>query len=110
NPVWSEDGRWLLFCGTQVTRVPEREHDWWITGLDSPAAIHKTMALPQISAATARNSPISLNRLGGKGLEWRGRCCDYFNFSGRFGLTLAVRARFEIPCAGSSAAAHYRGE
>ena len=30
NPIWSVDGKAILFCGTRVSRDPSQEHDWWV--------------------------------------------------------------------------------
>lgn len=29
-PIWAEDGRSILVCGTRVSGDPMNEHDWWV--------------------------------------------------------------------------------
>ncbi|MBI5280034.1 MAG: PD40 domain-containing protein [Candidatus Solibacter usitatus] len=35
NPVWSEDGKSILFCGTRISGNPAQEHDWWVLDFTS---------------------------------------------------------------------------
>jgi eukaryotic-like serine/threonine-protein kinase len=52
NPVWSPDGKHVLFCGTRTPGVPSEEHDWWI--IDFPLVIggsRKTGAAEKINKA-----------------------------------------------------------
>ena len=44
SPIWSPDGKLLLFCGTSAIRSPSQDsHDWWVVDLQS-AAITQTGA------------------------------------------------------------------
>jgi Tol biopolymer transport system component len=62
NAIWSEDGRRILFCGTQVSGVKDKEHDWWILpfpvrqGVDQPV---KTGLLPEFALQYA-GSPLAV--------------------------------------------------
>ena len=56
NPIWSPDGKYVLFCGTRTPGVASEEHDWWL--IDFPlvdsrarktgaaAAINKALGVP----------------------------------------------------------------
>ncbi|MBI5086900.1 MAG: PD40 domain-containing protein, partial [Acidobacteria bacterium] len=43
NPVWSDDGKSILFCGTRVSGDPAQEHDWWVLNFSS-GKVRKTGA------------------------------------------------------------------
>jgi len=42
-PIWSEDGRSVLICGTRVSGDATQEHDWWVLPFPSGTP-HKTGA------------------------------------------------------------------
>lgn len=46
--IWSEDGKHVLFCGTEESNVPEREHDWWVVPLATGEPAVKTDAFPHL--------------------------------------------------------------
>lgn len=39
NPVWSPDGKAILFCGTRVSNDPTQEHDWWVIPFPEGTAV-----------------------------------------------------------------------
>ncbi|MDQ6701135.1 MAG: hypothetical protein M3Z36_13220, partial [Acidobacteriota bacterium] len=71
-PVFSPDGRYVLFCGTRDTRQPKTlGHDWWITPLDD-GPVAKTGAFDLLRAYRAslvRPSVSSVDTLGTPG-QW----------------------------------------
>jgi Tol biopolymer transport system component len=66
NPIWSEDGRHVLFCGTRVPAVPDQEHDWWLVPFAplqaSPGGLaRKTGMLPALNRLPQVNPSNRLN-------------------------------------------------
>jgi serine/threonine protein kinase len=43
-PIWSEDGRSILVCGTRVSGDPMNEHDWWVIPFPDGSPARKTGA------------------------------------------------------------------
>ena len=50
NPIWSEDGHYVLFCGTLVPTLPDQEHDWWLVPFAPGGSLRarKTGMLPAL--------------------------------------------------------------
>lgn len=71
-PIFSPDGKSILFCGTRDTLQPKTQgHDWWITPLDSGPVV-KTGAFEVLSAYRAslvRPSASPVDTLGTPG-QW----------------------------------------
>ncbi|BDC48458.1 hypothetical protein F183_A07740 [Bryobacterales bacterium F-183] len=64
NPIWSEDGRYVLFCGTRVPGVPDQEHDWWLVPFvprGATGTIRKTGMLPALNRLPQINPSNRLN-------------------------------------------------
>jgi eukaryotic-like serine/threonine-protein kinase len=68
NPIWSEDGRFVLFCGTKTPGVPAEEHDWWIIPFQTGGVPRKTGVLPAL-AKLAASTPA--NRINEDIWEWK---------------------------------------
>lgn len=69
NPIWSEDGKFILFCGTKTPGIPSEEHDWWIIPFITGGVARKTGVLPGLTSFAQRNMG---NRLNEDLWEWRG--------------------------------------
>jgi dipeptidyl aminopeptidase/acylaminoacyl peptidase len=64
-PVWSPDGKYVLFLGAESDRKPTAErYDWWVAALDGRPPV-VTGALPDL----ARNGVFPLDRRPG---DWKG--------------------------------------
>lgn len=69
NPVWSEDGKFILFCGTRTPGVPDEEHDWWVIPFATGGQARKSGVLPALSSFSQKNTG---NRLNEDLWEWHG--------------------------------------
>ncbi len=77
--IFSEDSRWILFCGTRVSNNPELEHDWWVIEVPEDrhqtreALVYKTRALPNLRRHVAGGNPkIPPNEFLEQPAEWLG--------------------------------------
>jgi serine/threonine protein kinase len=61
NPIWSEDGRHILFCGTRTPGVKEEEHDWWVIPFLTGGVARKSGMLPSLGRLAQTNN--HMNRI-----------------------------------------------
>ncbi|HEY1339933.1 MAG TPA: hypothetical protein VGF59_20615, partial [Bryobacteraceae bacterium] len=82
-PVWSPDGKAVLFCGTRNPDRPDQEHDWWVAAFDSDR-LEKTGAFEVFRRSSASQG--SLTNFSGDIFGVPGQWIDgHILFSGRFG-------------------------
>jgi Tol biopolymer transport system component len=75
--IFSEDSRWILFCGTRVSNNPELEHDWWIVEVPQnhhrETVIVKTLAFPNLRRhLTPGEEKVPPNEFAEQPAEWIG--------------------------------------
>ncbi len=71
NPIWSEDGKYVLFCGTKTPGVVSEEHDWWTIPFLTGGIARKTGVLPALAKLAAAGLANTANRLNEDLWEWR---------------------------------------
>ena len=71
NPIWSPDGKYILFCGTRTPGVPSEEHDWWLIDFPlRPGGSRKTGVA--VSLNKMAGAPSNTNRLNEDLAAWVG--------------------------------------